>query len=125
TSGSNIYYNNGSVGIGTTNPTFLLQVGDQNTSSSSGKIAIEKNNSFGGVRTVVLGYDSSFNFGVFDLGNTMQFGVNWAAPANSMYINYAGYVGIGTANPVHALHVAGTIGAEEVLVTSTGADYVF
>jgi len=36
-----------------------------------------------------------------------------------------GNVGIGTTNPQHLLHVAGTIGAEEVLVTSTGADYVF
>jgi hypothetical protein len=34
-------------------------------------------------------------------------------------------VGIGTINPQHLLHVAGTIGAEEVLITSTGADYVF
>ena len=34
-------------------------------------------------------------------------------------------VGIGTTNPVHLLQVAGTIGAEDVLVTSTGADYVF
>jgi hypothetical protein len=36
-----------------------------------------------------------------------------------------GNVGIGTSNPVHPLHVAGTIGAEEILVTATGADYVF
>jgi hypothetical protein len=34
-------------------------------------------------------------------------------------------VGIGTTNPQHLLHVAGTIGAEEVIVSSTGADYVF
>ena len=33
--------------------------------------------------------------------------------------------GIGTSNPQHLLHVAGTIGAEEVVVSSTGADYVF
>jgi len=34
-------------------------------------------------------------------------------------------IGIGTTSPVHTLQVAGTIGAEEVIVSSTGADYVF
>ena len=42
-----------------------------------------------------------------------------------MTINSLGNVGIGTTNPLHLLHVAGTIGAEEVIVSSTGADYVF
>jgi hypothetical protein len=37
----------------------------------------------------------------------------------------SGYVGIGTTTPQHLLHVAGTIGAEEVIVSATGADYVF
>jgi hypothetical protein len=37
----------------------------------------------------------------------------------------SGYVGIGITTPAHLLHVAGTIGAEEVIVSSTGADYVF
>jgi hypothetical protein len=36
-----------------------------------------------------------------------------------------GYVGIGTTTPQHLLHVNGTIGAIEVIVSSTGADYVF
>jgi hypothetical protein len=34
-------------------------------------------------------------------------------------------VGIGTTAPQHLLHVAGTIGAQDVIVSSTGADYVF
>ncbi len=33
--------------------------------------------------------------------------------------------GIGTTNPQHMLHVAGTIGEEEVVITPRGADYVF
>jgi hypothetical protein len=34
-------------------------------------------------------------------------------------------IGIGTASPQHTLHVAGTIGAQEVIVSANGADYVF
>jgi hypothetical protein len=48
-----------------------------------------------------------------------------APMTESMRITSAGSVGIGTATPQHLLHVAGTIGAEEVIVSSTGADYVF
>jgi hypothetical protein len=36
-----------------------------------------------------------------------------------------GNVGIGTTSPQHLLHVTGTIGAEQVIVSATGADYVF
>jgi hypothetical protein len=50
---------------------------------------------------------------------------NWFAGLDALTITGGGSVGIGTVNPAHMLHVAGTIGAEEVIVTSNGADYVF
>lgn len=50
----------------------------------------------------------------------------WIGTDGSVYLTPSGgKVGIGTTNPQHLLHVAGTIGAEEVIVSSTGADYVF
>jgi hypothetical protein len=44
---------------------------------------------------------------------------------NPFTVLSSGNVGIGNKEPVHALQVAGTIGAEEVIVSATGADYVF
>jgi len=54
---------------------------------------------------------------------TTQQSVISAAPA--LAITGIGNVGIGTTNPAHTLSVAGTIGAQEVIVASSGADYVF
>jgi hypothetical protein len=42
-----------------------------------------------------------------------------------MRIDQSGNVGIGVTAPVHPLQVNGTIGATQVIVSSTGADYVF
>jgi hypothetical protein len=59
-------------------------------------------------------------------GQTSQlFGISPSGGGSYLSVTAAGNVGIGTASPQHLLHVAGTIGAEEVIVSSTGADYVF
>ena len=50
---------------------------------------------------------------------------NTQTNALMLFLGQTGNVGIGTAAPQHLLHVAGTIGAEEVVVSPTGADYVF
>jgi hypothetical protein len=48
-----------------------------------------------------------------------------ASQTGGIRVDPLGNVGIGVSSPQHMLHVAGTIGAEEVIVSSTGADYVF
>jgi hypothetical protein len=61
-------------------------------------------------------------------------GANFSGPVNlSGAVNvtgtapttFGGSVGIGTTSPSHTLSVAGTIGAQEVIVAASGADYVF
>ena len=47
-------------------------------------------------------------------------------PFEAMRIDYLGHVGIGTTNTTdHKLNVAGTIRANEIIVDTSGADYVF
>ena len=44
---------------------------------------------------------------------------------NALDIDASGKVGIGTTSPQYPLSVNGTIGASEIIVSSSGADYVF
>jgi hypothetical protein len=119
--GSNICAPTGaSVGIGTTTPFFPFQVigNDAFTASnSSGIFIFPLQGSANGSVNVI---DSTYVAGgavlplVFQVGNS-----------ETMRIAVGGNVGIGTTSPVHPLQVVGTIGATEVIVSSTGADYVF
>ncbi len=93
TSGNNVYYNNGNVGIGTNSPTALLH------SQSTGNIP-----SF-------LAGGSSADFAVPNNNQAMQFG-SWdgaSAFTEWMRISSAGNVGIGTTNPNVKLDVAGAV----------------
>lgn len=51
--------------------------------------------------------------------------VNSYGPTFSGNLSVSGKIGIGTGNPTHKLDVRGTIRANEVLVNSGGADFVF
>jgi hypothetical protein len=120
TNGGTIYYNGGNVGIGTNNPGARLDSQIGTTFQTAGRIwHTGDGNNPGQALLVSNGYGASYGFyqvfGVY--GN--NFGVSYLTVQDN------GRVGIGTTNPQHLLHVAGTIGAEEILVTSTGADYVF
>jgi excisionase family DNA binding protein len=98
------FFNGGNVGIGNTAPSTMLHVGNASLSGSNGQITLGKNDGSGN-RGMVLGYDAAFDFGFYDSGTTKQFAVNYAAPANSLYINSAGSVGIGTSAPSQKLNV--------------------
>jgi len=103
----------GKVGIGTTAPLAPLHV----RTGANENLVVE---------------DMTWLYGSLIPGAT---GINVFNDANNAYAPFVmtakqfvftgGNVGIGQPNPVHELQVNGTIGAKQVIVSSTGADYVF
>jgi hypothetical protein len=126
--GRNICASSGAaVGLGTTSPTIALDV--RLTDPSYGvQVGMAQGSNY-------LTFFASSSYGpaiYWDPGFDLRFGKGGSGVYNAtgfteqMRIQSStGNVGIGTTNPQHLLHVAGTIGAEEVIVSSTGADYVF
>ena len=115
----------GSVGVNTLRPLGPLSVGDSSVAGSDGFIVLGKKTATGGTRQIRMGYDSNFNFVIGDYGNnntagawTSQFAINWQAPSNSLYINSAGKVGIGTGSPgaAYKLDVAGSVNASGLCI---------
>jgi hypothetical protein len=136
---TNTFPSSGNVGIGTLTPGATLQV-----VGSGQAINSVSNGGAGAVKYSFVGYavgsGAIANTGIYAYasGGSSNYGVRIVSPnsgANNFAIYadatapsyFAGNVGIGAGatNPVHPLQVAGTIGAQEVIVSSTGADYVF
>lgn len=124
------FQSSGNVGIGTTNPTYKLDI-EQNTNSdvatllqnsyASGGAAYAKiaaNSTYVGnlwIGTSNIWYTGEFgsnNFIVRDWTNSLNpLTIEPATPANTLYLKSSGRVGIGTTSPAALLDVAGEIRA--------------
>jgi len=124
---SALYQSGGNVGIGTSSPGTKLSVVssgsiDGLTLSSVNRSSIWFTTTGVYNRNWLLQNAVSSNTDFQFLASTT---VGGTPTTSVMTLLASGNVGIGTTSPQHPLHVAGTIGAEEVIVSSTGADYVF
>ena len=114
---------NGNVGLGTANPAYLFDVNGNSRIQSNG---------FGGVTFEQQAYPNqgALLFSSDRTGYTFMIGNKKNSDLSVLPIitmGDTGNVGIGTGTsvPVHKLSVNGTIGATEVIVAASGADYVF
>jgi len=103
--GSNIYYNDGKVGIGTTNPSYALSI---NSKAESAYITLQ-NNLSGSSGTDGFALGISNTYGDVSIWNfessSMLFGTNGQ---ERMTISSGGNVGIGTRSPSAGLHLKGS-----------------
>ena len=98
-----IWNSSGNAGIGTTSPSDSLQIQGNIRLIDSGVLQ------FGGTTNKILG-NAAYNHLVFFTNNSEK-----------MRINTSGYVGIGTPNPNHALHIA-ILGDSLVKITSESSN---
>lgn len=122
-----LFYTDGYVGIGTSNPLQMLDVAGHifSLKSTGGGVLVGEGlgpNEYGGY--VWDGTNNILQFATAS-ANIITFG-HYNGTVERMRIDAAGSVGIGTATPTYTLSVNGSIGCKELTVTSSGwADFVF
>ena len=135
---SHDHYILGKLGVGTTSPQEMLHVnGAIRGGGSYGALQLKTptgNLEFGPMDGGHVRFKTNMGSYYFDKKLIIENGVlSSSSSALTFNTNYSthcmtilnGNVGIGTTNPSYKLDVAGTIRAQELIVETTGADFVF